>query len=79
MLPLIFFVAGIQSNQFTEVVHLDDIIPIHGANSQSIFFRIAEQCHIIPVNLTILLLFKLDFQMVLQSFSVLCCPARNAI
>ena len=40
--PLVFFVAGIQSNQFAEVVHLDDVILIHRTDSQLIFFRIAE-------------------------------------
>ena len=37
-----FFIAGIQSNQFTEVVHLDDIVLIHRTDSQLIFFWIAE-------------------------------------
>ena len=34
--------TGIQSNQLTEVIHLNNVVLIHRTDSQLIFFRIAE-------------------------------------
>ena len=54
---------GIQSNQLAQIIHFYNIVLIHRTDTQLILLWVAEHRHIIPVDLSILLLFKLNFEM----------------
>ena len=53
----------IECNKLAEIVYFYDILCLHWPDAKLILFRVAEHCHIVPVNLTVFLYFKLLLQM----------------
>ena len=49
------------------------------SDAKPVFLRIAEHRHIVPVDLSVFLLFKFHFQMMFQSFSIFFAPSGDAV